>query len=110
MQHVINKTRVTGEERLWLQEIPGCESTWSPVAYSPGQEARTPAERTAVWNAGASSMGLFQFEKPTWLNLPAWISRHSIWNPLWSTWAAWWLYRHDGNGREWSCTARLGLY
>jgi hypothetical protein len=55
-------------------------------------------------------MGLFQFERTTWQHLPAWISRHSVWSALWSAWGAWWLYRHDGDGREWSCTAILGLY
>ncbi len=72
-------------------------------------EVSTPAQRAAVWDAGVSSMGLFQFERPTWLRLPAWISRHSVWDPLWNAFGAWWLYKHDGDGREWSCTARLGL-
>lgn len=94
---------------MWLLEIPACESTWSPVAYSPSMQATTPAVRTEVWNAGVSSMGLYQFERPTWQRLPGWISRHSVWDPLWNTYGAWGLYKRDGSGREWSCTARLGL-
>ncbi len=90
--YVVAKTRVTGEERVWLLEIPGCESTW---------EADPPHN---------GSFGLFQFQPSTWSHLPSWISSHSILDPLWSTWGAWWLYHHDGNGREWTCTARLGLY
>lgn len=108
VQHVIDKTRTTGEERVWLLEIPGCESTWSAVAYYPSLRATTPAlKQFAI--ANDRSAGLYAFKPSTWRSLPSWLSRHSIWSPLWNTWAAWWLYRHDGDGREWSCTSTLGL-
>lgn len=106
------------------RELRACRSgdTRACIEYVIAKDARLPGEPSAVWMREVAwcesrdeadpphdneSRGLYQFEQPTWSGTP-W-ARMSILDPLAEAEAAAWVYRRDGDGREWACTARMGL-
>ena len=75
--------RFSGWQAAWMRRIPGCESTWSPLAVS-----------------GGGHLGLYQFHPGTWQGTP-----YGGRNPLrakWAALAAGWMVR-QGRTNEWSC-------
>ena len=82
---VILRRRIGEPERSWLLRVPGCESGWDPRQVTPPE----------------SASGLYQFLPSTWAGTP--FGRRDIFSARWQAFAADWLYRQDGGGREWVC-------
>lgn len=66
-----------------MRRVPGCESTWNPLAVSAG-----------------GHLGLFQFAPGTWAGTP--YGRRSALQAKWASLAAAWMIR-QGRRAEWSC-------
>jgi len=75
--------RLNGWQSSWMRRVPGCESTWDPLATSPG-----------------GHMGLFQFAAGTWAGL-----RYRSHSPYFAKWAALGaaLMLRGGRSNEWAC-------
>jgi hypothetical protein len=93
--YIVEKKDIGEPEKVWMLEIPGCESKWN---------AEEPPN-------SSGSTGLYQFQMPTWEEVERESSYgdHSIYSARWQSFFADWLYKRDGDGREWSCTSILGL-